>query len=59
MVTWKIVRVSDVSILSNIYIYIEREREREREREKEKARLFGYKFTFICNDVVLILNLIL
>ena len=48
-------RVSDVSILSNIYIYIEREREREREREI----LFGYKFTFICNDVVLILNLIL
>ena len=48
-------RVSDVSILSNIYIYIEREREREKERE----RLFGYKFTFICNDVVLILNLIL
>ena len=34
-----------------IYIYIE--------REKERERLFGYKFTFICNDVVLILNLIL
>ena len=38
-----------------IYIYIERERERDKEREI----LFGYKFTFICNDVVLILNLIL
>ena len=34
-----------------IYIYIE--------REKERERLFGNKFTFICNDVVLILNLIL
>ena len=39
MVTWKIVRVSDVSILSNIYIYIERERERERERKRERYYL--------------------